>query len=179
MVVGGEYPTDTRAAYGSLKAVIDGPPTAINWNILTAEEAEYRWHDLDAWVKWLKASFGLTPTIVPPYWHRHDELVWELSALHTHWLACHHETAGPSDPIRWLSDFTEAKVRLRDWVSICGTRLDRDRPTRQITWPGETPEPASGEVEIFDRDRDFELFVLDDLRQRRRIEALVAELQTA
>lgn len=179
MVVGGEHPTETRAAYGSLKAVIDGPPTAINWNLLTAEEAEYRWRDLDAWVKWLKATFGLTPTIVPPFWHRHDELVWELSALHTHWLACYHETAGPSDPIGWLSDFTDAKARLRDWVAICGTRLDRDRPTRQTTWPGETPEHSSGEVEIFDRDKDFELFLLDDLRHRRRIEALVAEQLTA
>lgn len=175
MVVVGDYPTETRAAYGSLQAVIDGPPTAINWNLLTADEAEYRWRDLDAWVKWLKASFGLAPTIVPPYWHRHDELVWELSALHTHWLACYHETAGPSDPIGWLRDFADAKTRLRDWVSICGTRLDRDRPTRQTSWPGETLENSNGEVEIFDRDRDFEVFVRDDLRQRRRIEALFAE----
>lgn len=179
MVVVDEHPTDTRAAYGSLKALIDGPPTAINWNLLTADEAEYRWRDLDAWVKWLRSSFGLAPTIVPPYWHRHDELVWELSALHTHWLACYHETAGPSDPIGWLSDFADAKARLRDWVAICGTRLDRDRPTRQTSWPGETPEHSSGEVEIFDRDQDFEVFVLDDLRHRRHIEALVAEQLTA
>ncbi|QBX57318.1 hypothetical protein EXE58_19065 [Nocardioides seonyuensis] len=179
MAVVDQHPTEARAAYGSLQAVIDGPPTAINWNLLTADEAEYRWRDLDAWVKWLKASFGLTPTIVPPYWHRHDELVWELSALHTHWLACYHETAGPSDPIRWLGDFTEAKARLRDWVSICGTRLDRDRPTRQTNWPGETPENNSGEVEILDRNRDFEAFVREDLQQRRRIEALVAEQLTA
>lgn len=74
---------------------------------------------------------------------------------------------------------TEAKARLRDWVAICGTRLDRDRPTRQTSWPGETAEHSSGEVEIFDRDQDFEVFVLDDLRQRRRIEALVAEQLTA
>ncbi len=179
MVVVDEHPTDTRAAYGSLKALIDGPPTAINWNLLTADEAEYRWRDLDAWVKWLRSSFGLAPTIVPPYWHRHDELVWELSALHTHWLACYHETAGPSDPIGWLSDFAEARDRLRDWVAICGTRLDRDRPTRQTSWPGETPEHSSGEVEILDRDQDFEVFVPDDLRQRRRIEALVAGQLTA
>ena len=179
MVVVDEHPIDTRAAYGSLKALIDGPPTAINWNLLAADEAEYRWRDLDAWVKWLRSSFGLAPTTVPPYWHRHDELVWELSALHTHWLACYHETAGPSDPIGWLSDFAEARDRLRDWVAICGTRLDRDRPTRQTSWPGEAPEHSSGEVEIFDRDQDFEVFVLDDLRQRRRIEALVAEQLTA
>ena len=175
MVVVDECPADSRSMYGSLQDLIDGPPIAINWNALTADEAEYQWRDLDAWVKWLKASYGLPSSIVPPYWHRHDELVWELSALHTHWLACHHDTSSPSDPIRWLSDFTEARNRLREWVATCGTRLDRDRPTRQTTWPGETPEATSGEVEIVDRDRDFDGFVHDDLQQRRRIEARVAK----
>ena len=57
------------------------------------------WRDLgelDAWVTWLKVTFGLPPSIVPPYRRRHDGLVWELSALHTHWLSCYHETASPS-----------------------------------------------------------------------------------
>ena len=43
--------------------------------------------------------------------------------------------------------------------SICGTRLDRDRPTRQTTWPGEPAEPTGGEIEIRDRDADFVEFV--------------------
>ena len=97
---------------------------------------------------WLKTTFGLPPAIVPPYWHRHDELVWELSALHTHWLSCYHETASPSAPIAWMRDFADARFRLRDWVAICGTRLDRDRPTRQTVWPGEQVLDLGGEVEI-------------------------------
>ena len=28
---------------------------------------EYEWHDLDRWVKWLKTSHGLPPSIVPPF----------------------------------------------------------------------------------------------------------------
>ncbi|GAB3862683.1 hypothetical protein GCM10028801_28670 [Nocardioides maradonensis] len=149
------------------------PPPPINWNLLDAEEAGREWHDLDQWVKWLKSTFGLPPNIVPPYWHRHDELVWELSALHTHWLSCYHESSSPSSPIGWMRDFAEARHRLRDWVSICGTRLDRDRPTRQTTWPGEDPAGSSTEVEIRNRDQDFADFVRDDLRDRERVEALV------
>ena len=68
---------------------------------LDAEQAEIEWHDLDEWVKWLKSTFGLPPNIVPPYWHRHDELVWELSALHCHWLSCYHESASPSARRPW------------------------------------------------------------------------------
>lgn len=149
------------------------PPAPINWNLLDADEAAIEWEDLDHWVKWLKNTFGLPPNIVPPYWHRHDELIWELSALHTHWLSCYHQSGSPSSPIAWMRDFAEARHRLRDWVSICGTRVDRDRPTRQTTWPGETPPDHGGEVDIQDRDRDFAEFVRHDVLRRRRIESIV------
>ena len=147
-------------------------PSAINWNLLDADEARAEWRDLDAWVRWLKTTFGLPPSIVPPNWHRHDELIWELSALHTHFLACYDETASPSAPVSWMRDFADARHRLRDWVAQCGTRLDRDRPTRQTAWPGE-PAPAPGaEVEIRDRSADFEEFVQADVLRRARIEAI-------
>jgi hypothetical protein len=111
----------------------DLPPGPINWNLLDAPTAAIEWRDLDAFVTWLKNTFGLAPAIVPPYWHRHDELIWELSALHTHFLACYSETASPSAPVVWMREFADCRQRLREWVAICGTRLDRDRPTRQTT----------------------------------------------
>ena len=145
----------------------------INWNLLTADEAMAEWTDLDAWVDWLRLSYGLPPTVVPPYWHRHDELVWELSALHTHWLNAYDSEGTPSGPIGWHRDFAEARNRLREWVSTAGCRLDRDRPTRQTTWPGEAPRDSGGEVEIVDRYADFLLFVHEDVAARRRIEERV------
>ncbi|WP_244929271.1 hypothetical protein [Nocardioides sp. W7] len=147
-------------------------PAPINWNLLTGEEADYEWHDLDRWVRWLKDSHGLPPSVVPPFYYLHDELVWELSALHTHWLSCYHPTASPSAPISWRRDFDDARRRLRDWVALCGTRLDRDRPTRITAWPDETPLPQAPEVEIPDRDRHFEDFVRADVLRRQRIETL-------
>lgn len=152
----------------------DRIPSAINWNLLDAAEAEAEWRDLDSWVHWLKSTFGLPPAIVPPYWHRHDELIWELSALHTHFLACFEETASPSAPIAWMRDFTEARHRLRDWVALCGTRLDRDRPTRQTAWPGEHAAANSEEVEIGDRAADFEEFLRADVGRRQHVAEDVA-----
>ena len=140
----------------------------INWNLLSAEEALLEWADLDAWVQWLRRTFGLPPSVVPPLWHRHDELVWELSALHTHWLNAYDPDGTPSGPIGWLRDFADARHRLREWVSSAGCRLDRDRPTRQTAWPGEAPPEASGEVEILDRHADFVRFVTEDVAARRR-----------
>ena len=172
-----EYEVERSEAEGYRGAtdLLEPPPAPINWNLLRADEAEPEWLDLDRWVTWLKITFGLPPAIVPPYWHRHDELVWELSALHTHWLNSYHETASPSAPIAWLRDFADARFRLRDWVAICGTRLDRDRPTRKTVWPGEQAMDLGGEVEISDRDRDFEEFVRADVLRRRRIEGLASE----
>jgi hypothetical protein len=150
----------------------DEPPGPVNWNLLDADQAEVEWRDLDAFVSWLKTTFGLSPAIVPPLWHRHDELIWELSALHLHFLACFEETASPSAPIAWMRDFAEARHRLRDWVALCGTRLDRDRPTRQTAWPGEDIETTSGEVKIKDRRADFEDFVHADVNRRRQAAGL-------
>ena len=145
----------------------------INWNLLTADEALIEWADLDAWVDWLRLTYGLPPTVVPPYWHRHDELIWELSALHTHWLNAYNSEGTPSGPLGWHRDFHEAKNRLREWVSLSGTRIDRDRPTRQTTWPGEPLREAGAEVEITDRWADFRLFVQEDVAARRAIEEQV------
>ena len=146
------------------------PLRPLNWNLLSSEEAEAEWLDLNAWVDWLRSTYGLPPTVIPPYWHRHDELIWELSALHLHWRNCYDPDASASAPQGWHRDFAEARNRLREWVSTCGTRLDRDRPTRQATWPGEDAPPAGVEVVIEDRGADFVEFVVEDIAARRRIE---------
>lgn len=118
------------SSFGAADVEDDEPLRPINWNLLTGDEAEAEWLDLNAWVNRLRTAYGLPPTVVPPYWHRHDELVWELSALHTHWLNAYDTDGSPSAPVAWHRDFADARNRLREWVSTSGTRLDRDRPTR-------------------------------------------------
>lgn len=151
------------------------PPGPVNWNLLTAAEAAAEWLDLDAWVDWLRHTYGLPPTIVPPLWHRHDELVWELSALHIAWLAAYDPEGHPSGPLSWHREFTEARHRLREWVSTCGTRLERDRPTRHTAWPGDPTPPTYPENQITDRRADFLEFVHDDIATRRHIEDQVLD----
>ncbi|MFT4264089.1 MAG: hypothetical protein QM572_11955 [Nocardioides sp.] len=150
-------------------------PRPVNWNLLTADEAAIEWPALDEWIEWLRLSYGLPPAVVPPYWHRHDELVWELSALHTSWLTAYHPDGNPSGPLAWHRDFSDCRARLRDWVSTAGCRLDRDRPTRQATWPGEPIRSTGSEVEIHDRYADFQLFVAEDVAARRLIEQRVKQ----
>lgn len=147
----------------------------VNWFLLTADEASAEWHDLDQWIKKvLRDTYGLPPSILPPFWHRHDELIWELSALHLYWRSSFDSEAPPSAPTMWHRELGEAKTRLREWVSLSGTRLDRDRPTRRTAWPGETPIAPEPECAIADRDEDFARFVLNDITTRRRLERQIA-----
>jgi hypothetical protein len=168
--VRGNHPRLGSPVPGGAADSDEEPLHPINWNLLTADEAEAEWLDLNAWVNWLRATYGLPPTVIPPYWHRHDELVWELSALHTHWLNAYDPQGSPSAPLAWHRDFADGRNRLREWVSTAGTKLDRDRPTRLTTWPGEEPSESTSEVVIEDRDADFVQYVVDDVAARRRIE---------
>ena len=146
------------------------PPHPINWNLLTADEAETEWLELNRWVDWLRRTYGLPASVVPPFWYRHPELLWELSALHLHWLSAYDPEQNGSAPLGWHRDFADARQRLRDWVAASGTRLDRDRPTRQTTWPGEDPAGPVEDTIIAHRDQDFVQFVLDDVAARRQAE---------
>jgi hypothetical protein len=144
----------------------EGKPHPINWCVLGPEEAEKEWGRLDAWVYWLRDRFGLTPQEIPPAWHRHDPLVWELSALRSAWLACHAPDASPLAPLTWLRDFHDARDRLREWVQDLGTELKQDRPTRQVAWPGEPAASSPGWEPITDRAADFGVHVSDDVAAR-------------
>ena len=168
-VVGGDHPSGSPALSGAADSD-EEPLHPINWTLLTADEAAAEWLDLNAWVHWLRTTYGLPPTVVPPFWHRHDELVWELSALHTHWLNAYDQDGSPSAPLAWHRDFADARNRLREWVSTSGTKLDRDRPTRLTTWPGEEPAEPGVEVVIEHREADFCAYVMEDVAARQRIE---------
>ncbi|WP_022890206.1 hypothetical protein [Agromyces italicus] len=162
-----EPPPDDAAAEDLDAALVAEPPHPVNWNLLTAEQAETEWIELNRWVNWLRRTYGLPASIIPPYWHRHPELVWELSALNLHWLSAYDPDQHGSAPFGWHRDFADARNRLHDWVATSGTRLERDRPTRQTAWPGEPPADPVDEVEITDRDDDFITFVIDDVERRR------------
>lgn len=81
-------------------------------------------------------------------------------------LSSYEPDAPPSAPLAWHRDFAEARYRLREWVATCGSRIDRDRPTRRTAWPGEPPCRPAPEAPIPDRAEDFVAFLLEDLAKR-------------
>lgn len=146
------------------------PPHPINWNLLSSTDLEAELLELNRWVDWLRHTYGLAASVIPPMWHRHPELIWELSALHLSWLAAYDPEQNAAAPLGWHRDFADARGRLREWVAISGTRLDRDRPTRQTSWPGEEAAAPVEETPINNRDEDFVRFVIDEVNKRKRAE---------
>ena len=136
----------TTNRVGAAGPMLDEPPGPINWNLLTADDAEAAWLELNQWVNWLRTTYGLPSSVVPPMWHRHPELHWELSALHAHWLCAFDPQQNGSAPIGWHRDFADARQRLRDWVAAC-----EDTP-------------------ISNRDEDFVAYVIADVERRRQLE---------
>ena len=85
------------------------PPHPINWNLLNADDAEVEWLELNRWVDWLRHAYGLPASVIPPAWHTHPELLWELSALHLHWLCAYDPEQEGSAPLGWHRDFADAR----------------------------------------------------------------------
>lgn len=150
--------------------LIAEPPHPINWNLLNADDAEVEWLELNRWVDWLRHTYGLPAAVSPPAWYAHPELLWELSALHRHWLCAYDPEQNGSAPLGWHRDFADARQRLREWVAASGTKLDHDRPTRQTVWPGEEPADPIEDLPIIDRDAEFVEFVMADVQARRDAE---------
>ena len=156
-------PTTRQAQAAALPPRI----AVINWHDLDPDDARNQWVRLDRWVGQLRTDYGLAPNVIPPLWHRHPELVWELSALHTFWLNAYSPGAQATSPLMFQRYFAETRTRLREWVSTCGTKLDTDRPTRQTAWPGQAPYISPPEQPIVDRQADFDAFVAADVARRR------------
>lgn len=169
---------DTDEGYDD--PLIAEPSHPINWNLLNADDAEVEWLELNRWVDWLRHTYGLPASVIPPSWYTHPELLWELSALHLHWLCAYDPEQNGSAPLGWHRDFADTRQRLREWVAASGTKLDHDRPTRQTVWPGEEPTEPIEDVPIIDRDAEFVEFVMADVAARREAEeAFYRDFDTA
>lgn len=156
------------------------PPTKANafqWGLLTAAELEHELLLLNAWVNWLRIEFALPAAVVPPLWHRHRPLLQELSALHLYHRHSYATTAQLTQPLAWMKEFAAAQGRLREWVNIIGTKLDRDRPMRQTTWPGEEPWDDPQEYKVTDREADFKAFVTEAVLRREALDRADEEIR--
>ena len=147
--VGADAPTPAMGG-GDMPPI----PRPINWRTLSSDDAEHEWLALNEWVNWLRHEFALPAQIIPPMWHRHPELVWELSALHT----LHQMSFDPADtgygPIGFHERLTPAVTRLARAGSGCATAHIDLKPRAWPSRPGAdwdawiTQTHASGDTPV-------------------------------
>ena len=99
----------------------------VPWQVLGPEEVPEFAENLKDWVRWLVYRYGLDPRTVTPCWTMHGELVEELSALRTAWIACYTWPLDGSALLAWHASFAEARVRLSEWISRNGCRPGEHR----------------------------------------------------
>lgn len=97
----------TAVGYGERRQPASLSESASPTSVERMEAAEVGRRELNRWVNWLRRTYGLSASVVPPFWHRHAELVWDLSALHLHWLCAYDPDQHGSTPLGWHRDFAE------------------------------------------------------------------------
>ena len=115
------------------------PPRPINWNRLTADEPKPPGRSSTPGSTGSARTYGLPAAVIPAAWHRHPELVWELSRCTCTGSGLRPRTARLRTH-RLAPRLRRRAERLRDWVASCGTNLERTAPPARPIWPGEPPD---------------------------------------
>jgi hypothetical protein len=150
--------------------VLGEVPRPINWRTLPPEDLEHELLELNAWVDWLRHEYGFPAQIIPPMWHRHPELRWELSALRQHWLFSYDPQAKGNQALAWHHDFGH-RPRTAPRLGHHLRHPARPRPTHpRYPWPGgeaeDWAEPDTTERSVTARTEDFLAFAAEQVAAR-------------
>ena len=123
--------------------VLGEVPRPISWRSLPPEDLEHELLELNAWVDWLRHEYGLPAQIIPPMWHRHPELLWELSALRQHWLFCYDPQAKGNQALAWhTTSPLPANASATGSPSPAPASTETDPPASP---PGPAARPKTGQ----------------------------------
>jgi hypothetical protein len=112
------------------------------WDDLPADEYTHRLAELADWIGWLRSTYRVPATVVPPCWFTHPSLREDIGHLWTGWLLTRHPDAGVGMiGLDWDQRRDAAISRLREATAITGCTASRHQAE-----PGPAPAiPASAE----------------------------------
>lgn len=142
--------TSRLSAEGDDFDELEGP---IYWPTREAQQAEFDWPALAAWVRGLRERFPHMTARIPDCWYRHNDLVEALLALRDHERVSYSGTAPASAAVEWHRAFRDMEARWDSWIK---------RFTCMV--PGRAHEPL--DLNSLDHDQVFAAFVKDDLSRR-------------
>lgn len=144
------HPSEYRDAEPVMPKQAGSLAPPVNWWLASEEEKALHLARLTNFTLRLVASYKLGVEIVPPCWHRHDELVQELLAL----LQYRNDQQfipdqAPGAAIDFHEKFALWRERMRRWVSEAGCKGNEHVGREVPKWAAHGTE----EFEAAERDR--------------------------
>lgn len=153
------------------KQAAAGPGTPVVWHELEQSQVNALWPKFTQWVVWLADTYELTVNQLPRCWHRHSNLVQELTDLWTAWQSAHNTAKGDAGSAgylwqdalgraldrfttKWLGQCLNGSHQPRDrqpWGSDAAYRAEFSTPPNGVDEPTPSPAPQRPAT-IFDPD---------------------------
>ncbi|HEY5115645.1 MAG TPA: hypothetical protein VIJ00_08990 [Nakamurella sp.] len=142
-------------------------PMAICWNELDPAGYARTLRDLAGWITWLRSTYRVPATVIPPCWFTHPGLREDIGHLWTGWLLTRHPDAGVGmTGLDWDARREQAITRLRDATAITGCTSTRHHD-----------EPPSPDSEL---SRLWNEHIAEDAdsRRRREVQRIIVDVVT-
>ena len=118
-------------------------PMVVCWDDLPADAYTHTLADLADWIGWLRATYRIPATVLPPCWFTHPALREDIGHLWTGWLLTRHPDAGVGMiGLDWDQRKDAAINRLREATAVTGCTATRHQPE---------PEPAKSATSAVDQ----------------------------
>ena len=160
-------------------------PTTINWDVLDSAAYARTLRELSEWVGWLRHTYRVPATVVPPCWFAHPGIREELGHLWTGWLVTIHPDAGVGMiGLDWDARRDQVISRLRESTAITGCTASAHRDEQPInvqTTSGQMDAHLTREIQARSRNaiRDSAVqVVLDHLEEIELRHDLAARILT-
>lgn len=109
-------------------------PMVVCWDDLDPSTYNRQLTELADWIGWLRATYRIPATVIPPCWFTHPGLREDIGHLWTGWLLTRHPDAGVGMiGLDWDQRRDATISRLREATAITGCTATRHQPE---------PEPA-------------------------------------
>ena len=101
-------------------------PMVVCWDDLPPDEYTHQLAELADWIGWLRATYRIPATVLPPCWFTHPGLREDIGHLWTGWLITRHPDAGVGMiGLDWDQRRDTAIGRLREATAITGCTATR------------------------------------------------------
>ncbi len=115
-------------------------PMVVCWDDLPPDEYTHQLAELADWIGWLRSTYRIPSTVLPPCWFTHPGLREDIGHLWTGWLLTRHPDAGVGMiGLDWDQRREAAIGRLREATAITGCTATRHQAEPE---PGAAISPS-------------------------------------